>query len=119
MTRTILLIEDDIALRDAIEQHLGDAGYTVIAQADSISAIEDLDRRRVDLVVADILLGNGRPHGIAFASMAKWRLPNIPIVLLTGHPEYLDLADGVANKVMLKPVRISDLLEEIQVLLAV
>jgi CheY-like chemotaxis protein len=42
------------------------------------------------VVVTDINLPEGEPHGLALARMIKNKKPHVPIILMTAHPELLN-----------------------------
>lgn len=63
-TETILLVEDDRMLRRLGERLLRESGYTVLAAADGLDALQALERygRPVDLLITDVVMPgmNGR-----------------------------------------------------------
>ena len=92
---TILWVEDDASFRHAVTRALEVGGFRVIAAPDTMSALKELDRApRVDLLLADIQMPPGQPHGLALARMARVRQPELPVIFLTG---YEDLA-GAAHQ---------------------
>ncbi len=116
---SILVVEDDEDLRRVIEQCLKDAGYEVIAVADPMAALDELDRRTsVDLVMADVRFAPGQPQGMSLASMVKWRSPEVRVLLITGHPDLMAMAREDGIPAMLKPIRMPALLKEIGAVLA-
>ena len=50
----ILIVEDDAALREALVDTLGLAGYQVVEAADGSAALVQLERHRVGMVVSDV-----------------------------------------------------------------
>jgi len=62
-----------------------------------------------DLLVSDILLPSGTPHGIAVAAMVKVNRPGIPVLFITGYPDYLEHVPPGAT-VLIKPVLNDELL---------
>jgi DNA-binding NtrC family response regulator len=114
--RTLLLVEDDEAIRGIIAEGLGMAGYRVIAFATSTEALRELKSDRpLDLAIIDINMPPGHPHGFALARMARFHQPNLPLILMSGHPELAEAdepPDG--SRVFLKPVRLRELLEIIE-----
>src|SRR6187431_1046154 len=55
-TRTVLLVEDDPDLRDAIELLLLRKGYYVVSTGDGLRAVELASQHRVDAALVDLLL---------------------------------------------------------------
>ena len=115
---TILLVEDDDILRRTAAHRLEKAGYTVIAAGKSNEALDELDSgRRIDLAVIDVCMPRGQVNGLAFARMARWRRPGLPIVFVTGYPEVLE-AEAIHEPVFLKPVDLGQLTDKIKERLA-
>ena len=101
---TILLVEDDEASRYVASRELQRAGYRVIAVEGSMRALDIAAAEKVDLLVTDVRLPPGQPHGLALGAMLRNRLPNLPVVYMTGVPE---LVDGEAHglyRILPKPV---------------
>lgn len=115
---TILLVEDDEILRQVTAHHLEKAGFMVIAAGKSNEALDELDLgRQVDLAVIDVCMPRGQVNGLAFARMARWRRPGLPIVFVTGYPEVLE-AEAIQEPIFLKPVDLTQLADKIKERLA-
>jgi two-component system, cell cycle sensor histidine kinase and response regulator CckA len=109
---SILLIEDDAALAYALSKSLAQAGHDVKTALDGMSALQMLEADGpIDLVLTDLIMPTGHPHGLALARMARQKRPHLPIIFMTGHVELLNLADG--DQILLKPVSVSLMLDEI------
>jgi DNA-binding response OmpR family regulator len=54
--RTVLLVEDDPALRAAVEVLLHRAGYRVVATGDGVRAVELASRNEVDVALVELLI---------------------------------------------------------------
>jgi CheY-like chemotaxis protein len=112
MPRTILLVEDDEALRYTIAAHLTPAGFIVVAVGDALAALEQLDGWRFDLLLVDVQLPRGGPHGLSLANMAK-RRQGMPVIFITGYRELLEAQKFVPGKVFQKPLDLEALTLEI------
>ena len=112
-TRNIILVEDSTPLRYVLGKVLESAGYVVHAFSDYRGVLELLSAGNpVDLLVVDIALPAGTPHGIAVAAMARQRMANLPVVFVTAYPEFAEhVPDG--TKVLLKPISGEALLEAV------
>jgi CheY-like chemotaxis protein len=86
---TLLLVEDEVDVRRAIQRALEDEGYDVLASPDGPSAVDALRRSNgaVDLVILDIGLP-GMNGWEAFAAMRETR-PDLRAIVASG---YLDPA---------------------------
>jgi len=80
---TILLVEDEPALRELEQVTLEDAGYSVIAVGNPDQAIELADRHDVDLVVADVVLPS--MSGPSLVEELRLRGQPLPAVFVSGY----------------------------------
>ena len=113
----ILLVEDDTALRGALEELLIREGYEVIKAANVRSAVEAMNPE-IDLAMLDV----GLPDGDGVSLCRQWRNEGkeIPILFLTAKDEELDVVRGLdagGNDYVTKPFRMQELLSRIRALL--
>ena len=113
----ILLVEDDTALRDALEELLLRQGYEVKKAANCREARAALDAM-IDLVMLDV----GLPDGDGVELCRLWRSGGVetPILFLTAKDEELDIVRGLdagGNDYVTKPFRMQELLSRIRALL--
>lgn len=108
--KTILLVEDDPMLRHAIDRNLTEAGYVVVAAADTMAALDEITTRRIDVLVTDIMMPQGKPHGLALARMARIHRPGFPVMFMTGYRDVVMKDDDFPGPVFRKPVDIDELL---------
>ena len=83
---TILVVEDDAAVRSVIREVLEELGYEVIATSDARPAIPLLkSARRIDLMISDVVL----PHvdGRKLADIARGFRPDLKVLFVTGYAE--------------------------------
>jgi len=83
--RTVLLVEDEAALRELIERFLRGEGYRVLAAADGSEALALFEREggAVDLVVTDMLMP-GR-SGIELMAEIDARTPGTIVLFMSGY----------------------------------
>lgn len=116
---TILLIEDDPAVRQVIEQHLTEAGFVVVARHDTQTALKDMSRlQEIDLLLTDLVMPGGQPDGLDFATTAKAQSPDLPIIFITGYYGFVARAGELPGRVLYKPVDLHVLTGEINTLLS-
>lgn len=113
----ILLVEDDAALRGALEELLCREGYDVI-KASNVSSARSAMNSEVDLVMLDV----GLPDGDGVSLCRQWRdeCVQTPILFLTAKDEELDVVRGLdagGNDYVTKPFRMQELLSRIRALL--
>jgi DNA-binding NtrC family response regulator len=111
--KTILLVEDDPTLRHAIDRNLTEAGYRVVAAADTMVALEEISAGEIDLLLTDIVMPPGKPHGLALARMARIQRPGAPVMFITGYYDVAAQEGDLPGKVFEKPVDIDALLAAI------
>ncbi len=106
LRKTILLVEDEYFLAEAIKMRLEHSGYEVLTAENGLEAIELLLKRPVHLIIMDIML----PVMDGFEATKKIRahdkLKNKPILFLTAkaRPEDKEVAMAVgANEYVVKP----------------
>ena len=61
---TVLVVDDELSMRELLEIVLENAGYIVKAAADPKSAIALLEKEQVDAVITDLNMGNDREAGM-------------------------------------------------------
>ena len=113
----ILLVEDDAALRGALEELLCREGYDVVKASNVRSAREGLESA-IDLVILDV----GLPDGDGVELCRSWRSEGVqtPILFLTAKDEEMDVVRGLdsgGNDYVTKPFRMQELLSRIRALL--
>lgn len=113
----ILLVEDDTALRGALEELLRREGYDVVKAPSARAAREEMEPG-IDLVMLDVTL----PDGDGVSLCKQWRSQGIrtPILFLTAKDEELDVVRGLdagGNDYVTKPFRMQELLSRIRALL--
>lgn len=81
---TILLVEDEILLREGIQEILEASGYRVIGAADGAEALEWLDQVPVTLVISDLVMPN--MDGMEFVQRVRVRFPDLPVIIASGSP---------------------------------
>jgi DNA-binding response OmpR family regulator len=109
--RTILLVEDDDAIRGCLLEGLRIAGFDVIAVQTTTQALRELEaRRHFDLALIDVKMPPDHPHGFAFGRMVRLERPDLPLVFMSGEAGIAEADIGVPLGPMLqKPVRIKEL----------
>ncbi len=116
MGYSVLLIEDEPNIIEAISFVLSRAGWTVHSHSNGVDAIGEVERRMPDVVVLDVML----PGRTGFEVLQDMReteaTANIPVMMLTARGQVKDRekAEQVgANMFMTKPFSNSEVLEKI------
>ena len=79
----ILVVEDDVALREALEDTLTTAGYNVITADNGHMALTVLQESHVDLIVSDINMP--KMDGTTLLQRVTGLYQNIPMMLMTAY----------------------------------
>lgn len=109
---TILLVDDDNGIRQVLEDGLSEAGFEVISAADTAMACQQLQRHPgVDLCLVDLVMPG--LDGVAFARLIKDRMPDRPVILMTGYYAAGTRAGNIANSIIYKPIALDKLVAEI------
>jgi two-component system response regulator MprA len=119
MPATILLVDDDDALRETVARTLELEGYRVETAADGVEALAffGLGRPPLDLVVLDVLMPN--LDGLAACRMIR-RRSDVAILMLTARHEVTNRVTGLeagADDYLGKPFAVKELLARLRALL--
>jgi PAS domain S-box-containing protein len=120
-TRRLLVVDDELLVREIITQQLEAAGHTVVSAGDSQEALALLDGGEpIDLIVSDLSMPG--MDGIALVREANRRRPKLPAILLTGFAtNAAEIAVGGAVSglfsLLRKPVTEQELVERVAMLL--
>ncbi|MEW6055487.1 MAG: response regulator [Bdellovibrionota bacterium] len=101
---TILVVDDDETLRNAIAFDFKRKGFTVLVSESGAKAFELVKANKIDLVISDIRMPGG--DGLSLLEQIRAYNPGIPaVIFVTGFADTTEescLAKG-AKKVIAKP----------------
>jgi DNA-binding response OmpR family regulator len=114
---SIVVVEDEPALADALRFNLERQGYRVTVLHDGHSAVREIEERRPDLVILDVML----PGLDGFEVCRRVRLrSSVPILMLTARGEEVDRVLGLeigADDYLTKPFSLREMLARVRALL--
>jgi DNA-binding response OmpR family regulator len=116
--RSILIVEDDAALRETLAEQLADDyGFSasMAAELGSADKIISEDRQPFDAVILDIGMPDG--DGCEFCERTRRQGRQIPIIILTGSNNEADVIRGLeagANDYVAKPFRMNELVARLR-----
>jgi two-component system response regulator MprA len=115
---TVLLVEDELSLANAVAAVLRHAGYSVLVEHSAPAALALLRSHKVDAIIADQFLPKVTGDQLLARLAASGH--GVPAILITGAAE---LEDELSNKpgvsrVLLKPIPPRTLLAALAALLA-
>jgi DNA-binding NtrC family response regulator len=86
MKATILVVDDEVEVRELLNQILQRAGYQVHQVKDGASLKESFDRVQPDVVLLDYKLPDAT--GLDLLPLIKKEWPEVEVIMLTGHATY-------------------------------
>jgi len=104
MDLTILVVEDDEALSEALRDTLQIAGYGVRTAENGLLALRQLEDEAVDLIISDINMPKMDGHSLLKKVRAQF--PDIPMILMTAYGTIQQAVDAMrdgAVDYMVKP----------------
>ena len=111
---TILLVDDDTTFVSALDHRLREERFEVVSAVDSLDALRLLESdRRLDLLLTDIKMPHGQPHGIALSMMARMRRPKLPVIFMSGYPGLIK-EGRIEGPVFAKPFNVGVLVDAIR-----
>ncbi len=114
--RTLLLVDDDDAVREVEAETLRQLGYEVIQAASGDEALRLLDAHpAIDGMVADFAMPG--MNGVDLARHAQTARPGLPVLFLTGYGDLDALAGAGEARVAPKPFRTEELAAKLDALL--
>lgn len=98
---TVLFVEDDSLVREAVVPALKAAGFDVLVAVDGEEALAIIESgRQIDIVFSDIVMP-GQLSGVDLARIVQTRFPSLRVVLATGYSDQRVAIPGV--QVLAKP----------------
>lgn len=114
----VLVAEDVLEMREAMELVLEEAGHTVVLAEDGEAASEKLAADRFDVAVLDIWMP--RKGGLTLMKEINEKFPELPVIIVSGGgPDAtLENVTAVADlygalRVLYKPFEDADLVEAV------
>ncbi|MEW2283432.1 response regulator transcription factor [Streptomyces sp. NPDC047841] len=118
MPQTVLLAEDDRAIRHALERALTLEGYQVTAVADGVEALAQAHRNPPDVLVLDVMMPG--IDGLQVCRVLRAEGDRTPILMLTALVETADRIAGLdagADDYVVKPFDVEEVFARLRALL--
>ncbi len=118
MKAKILLVEDDVYLREGLEELLTKEGYEPISAKNCAEAKALFKEETFDLIILDVMLPDG--SGLDLCSFIRSTGAAVPLLFLTACDEEFQIVRGLdagADDYVTKPFRLLELLSRIRALL--
>jgi two-component system, OmpR family, alkaline phosphatase synthesis response regulator PhoP len=113
----ILLIEDEILIRELVTYNLERAGYTVIAACDGKSGLEIMKSELPDLILLDVMLPTLDGYEVCKQIRGNNESARVPIIMLSARDEVADKVIGLelgADDYVTKPFSPRELLARVK-----
>lgn len=103
--RQLLVIDDDILVRQSIVAYLEDSGFRIRAESNGTDGIAWFRGHKPDLVLTDLRMPD--LDGLALLKMVKEVDPDIPVIVISGMGMVADVAEALrlgAADYLIKPL---------------
>jgi len=115
---SILVVDDEPALVDLAKDILVGQGYKVFTASSGVSALEILEKEKIDLMLSDVIMPN--MDGYQLAEKIQKKYPDLIVQLVSGFTDNKDenIIDKKSyNNLLHKPYTANELLEHVSSLL--
>ena len=85
MAIEILIVDDNIDIRNILNELIIDAGYKTRLAANYNQALSEIDKKMPDVAILDVKLDKGDNDGIELLSHIKSKDKDVPVIIITGH----------------------------------
>ncbi len=116
---SVLVVEDDPALRKLLEATLSKAGYQVTLAGDGLDGLVKIDRAepKPKLLIVDIMMPELDGLSLVRALRTQAATRAIPVIFITAKSDAKSIAEGIsagAKFYVTKPFVIDDLLAKVK-----
>lgn len=118
--KTVLVVDDDTAIREMIRMALESNDYTVLEAGDTIAARQHLDTGEPDIILLDWMLPGQSGYEFTRALRSKPASNSIPVIMLTARDaeeEKIAALEAGADDYISKPFSIKEMLARIKAVL--
>ena len=118
--KTVLIVDDEVSIRDMLERMLEFAEYETCTASSGYEGLQQLQDRKPDLIISDVLMPGMDGH--EFCQRVR-EVSDVPIMMLSGQVNLEDEQERVhaqslgINAVMSKPLRMAEFLDTVESLI--
>ena len=117
---TILVVDDEVALRELVEESLKELGYRILTAGDGLQALKILSETpKINLLISDVIMPGGL-NGYELAEQATVNNPQLKVILASGYSESALASNNKKNfsAILLnKPYSLAELAQQVQTVL--
>jgi two-component system response regulator MprA len=114
----LLVVDDEPALREALQSSLEFEGYKVVTANDGQAALDEIAREHYDAVLLDVMMP--RLDGLTACRRLRGSGNRVPVLMLTARDAVGDRVSGLdagADDYLVKPFELDELLARVRALL--
>ena len=112
--KTVLVVDDEVAIVELVKHHLKIEGYDVLEANDGITAVDIAIEKRPDLILLDVMLP--KLDGLTVCQRIK-NVYNVPILMITARDTEIDKILGLelgADDYVTKPFSTRELMARVK-----
>ena len=114
----ILVVEDNADMRELLCTVLTNNAYNSIPASDGVTALEIMEKKYIDLIVADVMMPN--MDGYELTKSLRYAEYDLPILMVTAKDQFDDMQKGFragTDDYMVKPINVKELVLRVEALL--
>jgi len=114
----ILVVDDEVPIRQVLRRFLGVKGHEVVEAADGIEALDALATEAFELAIVDLIMP--RMGGMELLNRMATAYPDTKVIVVSAYPDVYETGPTVASAaaVLRKPFELVDLGEAIDTALS-
>ena len=85
MTAEILIVDDNVDIRNMLNDLISDHGFKTRVAANFNQALNEIDKKLPDVAILDVKLDKGDNDGIELLSHIKNKNKDVPVIIISGH----------------------------------
>jgi DNA-binding response OmpR family regulator len=113
--KTILIVDDNQDILEALELVLSMEGYQVVRASNQQQVEAQIKAAAPSLIMMDVLLSGQDGRNIAHALKSSKEAHKIPIIMMSAHPDVArSIKESGADDFIPKPFKMEDLLAKLE-----
>ena len=119
ISRSILIVDDDAAVRMVMQAILEEAGHRVAIATNGREALDRISLGGIELIITDLVMPE--QEGIETIKRLRREYPGVKVIAMSGAfgGDYLQIAGFLgAHKTLVKPIRVETVLNAVEEVLA-